>query len=101
MRRQSANYFWGSLFSKQALYAYGIAGAVTTTGQVLLVWLRVFSGVPQRLDALPMILEVYIETLIPLWIPPITGWNILIFLLNAGLTIWILLSWTFRYERSL
>lgn len=87
MRQQSISYFFGSLFSKQALYAYGIAGAFTTTGQLLLIWLGVFSGVPQRIDALPVFIEVYIETLLPLWIPPITGWNVLIFLVNIALAV--------------
>jgi len=42
----------------------------------------------------------YIETLIPLWIPPITPWNALIFFLNVILALWVLLWWTLNYERS-
>lgn len=101
MRQRSVNYFLGSLFSKQALYAYGSAAAVTAAGQILLVWIGVFSGAPQRTDALPMVIEIYIETLLPIWIPPITGWNILVFVVNIMLTAWIILFWTLNYERAL
>lgn len=100
MRTRTVNYFLGSLFSRQALYAYGIAGGITTAGQLLLVWLDVFSSVPQRTEMLPVVVEIYIETLLPLWIPPITGWNILIFLINIVLGLWILASWTVNYGRS-
>lgn len=100
MRQRSVNYFVGSLFSNQFLYAYGIAAGFTTVGQLLLVWLNVFSGIPQRMEALPIIIELYIETLIPLWIPPITGWNVFILILNIVIALWILLSWTISYDRS-
>lgn len=100
MRNRSINYFLGSLFSRQAIYAYGIAGGITTAGQLLLLWLDVFSGVPQRTETLPVVVEMYIETLIPLWIPPITPWNALIFFLNIILALWVLLWWTLNYERS-
>jgi hypothetical protein len=100
MRTRTVNYFWGSLFSRQALYAYGIAGGITTAGQLLLVWLDIFSSVPQRTEMLPVVVEIYIETLLPLWIPPITGWNVLIFLINIVLSLWILAFWTVNYWRS-
>lgn len=101
MRQQSVNYFVGSLFSKQILYAYGIAGAATTIGQLLLIWLGIFSGAPLRTDTLPVAIEVYIETLLPLWIPPVTGWNVFVFLVNLVLALWLLASWTYNYERAL
>lgn len=100
MRQRSINYFFGSLFSVQAIYAYGIAGTVTTTGQLLLIYPDIFSAVPQQTAALPMFIELYIETLLPLWIPPITGWNILVFLVNIVLALWLIASWTPSYEQS-
>lgn len=101
MRPRTINYFLGSLFSRQAFYAYGIAGGVTTAGQLLLIWLGVFSGMPNRTEALPMVVEAYIETLLPLWIPPITEWNALVLLANITLALWILFCWTVNYGRSL
>lgn len=101
MKPRTVNYFLGTLFSQQALYAYGIAGGVTTAGQLLLVWLGVFTGIPQRTEALPVIIEVYIETLLPLWIPPITGWNALVFFMNILFAVWFLAYWSVNYGRSL
>lgn len=101
MRQRSVNYLLGSLFSRQALYAYGIAGGVTTTIQLLLIWVGVFSVIPQKSEYLPVFVEIYIETLFPLWIPPITGWNIFMFLVNIVVVFWILVSWTLNYEKSL
>lgn len=101
MRMRSVNYFLGSLFSRQAIFAYGIAGSITTAGQLLLVAMGVFSGIPQRTEALPAVIELYIETLLPLWIPPITSWNVFVLLANGVIGIWILLVWTLNYEKSL
>lgn len=101
MRQRSVNYFVGSLFSLQFLYAYGIAAGFTTAGQLLLIWLNAFSGIPQRMETLSIVIELYIETLIPLWIPPITGRNVFILTLNIVIAVWILLSWTISYDRSL
>lgn len=101
MREQSFRYFIGSLLSRQALYAYGIAGGFTTVGQLFLLWFGRFSGVPQRTETIPVIIEMYIETLIPLWIPPVTSWNIMILILNVVIALWVLLVWTANYDRSI
>lgn len=101
MRQQSVNYFWGSVFSIQSIYAYGIAGSISTAFQMVLVWAGVFTGVPTRTDSLPILVELYLETLIPLWIPPITGWNAIIFLLNVIIAVWILFTWTVNYDRAI
>lgn len=100
MRTRSVNYFVGSLLSRQVFVAYGIAGSITTLGQQLLIWFGVFGGIPTRTERLPEFIELYIETLIPIWIPPVTGWNVFIFLLNAAITLWLLLYWTMKYDRS-
>lgn len=90
----------GNLLSRQFIFAYGIAGSITTMGQLLLLWLDYFEGIPTRTEQLPIFIELYIETLIPLWIPPITGWNTFIFILNVAFALWILLYWTIKYDRS-
>ena len=101
MRQRSINYFLGSLFSRQVFYAYAIAGGIATLLQMALIWMNVFSGIPRRTEQLPVFVELYIETLVPLWIPPITAWNIFIFIINCFIALWILLSWTMNYERSM
>lgn len=100
MRQRSVNYFVGSLFSRQIIYAYAIAGGITTLFQMGLIWMNVFSGVPQRTEQLPVLVELYVETLIPLWIPPITAWNAFIFTINCLIALWILFSWTMSYDRA-
>ena len=101
MRDQSYRYFMGSFFSRQAIFAYGIAGGVTTAGQLILIWLGRFSGVPQRTEVVPVIIELYIETLIPLWVPPITSWNVVVLILNLVIALWVLFLWTANYDKSL
>lgn len=100
MRDQSIRYFIGSLLSRQVLYAYAMAGGLTTGVQLLMI-----SGdVPRavlRTEQLPVIVELYIDTLIPLWIPPITSVDIVVVLTNVVITVWILLYWTVRYEQSI
>lgn len=100
MRDQSVRYFIGSLFSRQVLYAYAIAGGFTTSGQLVMLWVGKMAQIPQRTEVLPVFIELYIETLLPLWIPPVTSWNILLFLINIVIVFWILLSWTISYDRS-
>lgn len=100
MRNQSIRYFIGSLLSRQALYAYAMAGGLTTGVQMLMI-----SGeIPRtalRTERLPVVVELYIDTLIPLWIPPITSLDIVVVLINVIITVWILLYWTIRYEQSI
>lgn len=47
-----------------------------------------------------MFLELYIETLLPLWTPPITEYNVALVLFNIGIAILLLLSWTTSYDQS-
>ncbi|SIR71405.1 hypothetical protein SAMN05421752_1028 [Natronorubrum thiooxidans] len=100
MRQGSINYFFGSLFSRQAIYAYGIAGGITTVFQLLLLWANYFTEVPTRTESFPVFVELYIETLLPLWIPPITPWNAAMLLTNAFLMLMILAQWTINYDRA-
>lgn len=100
MRQRSVNYFFGSLFSRQAIFAYGIAGGVTTVFQLLLLTGDFFGSMPTRTDTLPIFVELYIETLLPLWIPPITGWNIAMLIVNVMVMLLILGWWTAKYDRA-
>ena len=100
MRNQSIRYFIGSLLSRQALYAYAMAGGLTTGVQLLMI----SEEIPRaalRTEQLPVVVELYIDTLIPLWIPPITSLDIVVVLINVVITVWILLYWTIRYEQSI
>lgn len=100
MRQRSINYFFGSLFSRQAIYAYGIAGGITTAFQLLLLWTDFFTEIPTRTESLPVFVELYIETLIPLWIPPITPWNVAMLFVNVFIMLMVLAQWTINYDRG-
>lgn len=100
MRQRSKNYFWRSLFSRQAIYAYAAAGGVTTAMQLIVLSAGVFSEKPQRTGTLPLVVELYIETLIPVWIPPVTRYNIAIVLMNGFLALFFLAVWTLNYDSS-
>ena len=100
MRSQSVRYFVGSLLSRQALYAYAMAGGLTTGVQLLMISGEV-PRVALRTEQLPVIVELYMDTLIPLWIPPITSLDIVVVLINVIISVWILLYWTIRYEQSI
>lgn len=100
MRARTANYFLGSLLSRQSLYAYASAGGVTTGFQLLLLYTGRFSSFPTRTDDLPVLVEAYIETLLPIWIGEITPWNLLLIGINTFFALIILLWWTAKYSRS-
>jgi hypothetical protein len=100
MRQRSINYFFGSLFSRQFVYAYGIAAGGTALFQQSLIWLGYFSGAPTRVESFPVFVELYIETLLPIWIGGVTNWNILMIITNVFLASLILLLWTARYSRT-
>lgn len=99
MRARTLNYFFGILFSRQTIYAYGIAAGITTAGQLLLISQRILE-MPNQTETLPGFIEMYIETLLPVWIGTITPWNALIILINITLTFLILAKWTANYSRS-
>lgn len=100
MRRRTQSYFFGILFSRLSIYAYGIAGTITTGLQLLLLWFGYFSDVPRRAENLPVFIDLFIETMLPVWIGTITPWNVLMVVLNLFLALFILLIWTDRYDRS-
>lgn len=92
--------FFRSLFSRQVIYAYGIASGITTAFQLLHLWTDFFSGITTRTESLPVFVELYIETLLPLWIPPITSWNATMLFMNVLLMLMILAQWTINYDRA-
>lgn len=100
MRTRTVNYFFGSLLSRQAILAYGIAGSITTGFQLVLLWIGWFTRVPKQTESLPIFVEVYIETLLPVWIGTITPWNIAMVICNIILALGILGHWTLNYGNS-
>lgn len=100
MRARTLNYFFGSLFSRQIVFAYGIAGGITTAIQLGLLWVNYFSNVPNRHDSIPLFLDIYIETLLPIWIGEITAYNVGVVLINLLIALMILLVWTANYAAS-
>ena len=98
---RGTNYFIGMLTSRMAIYAYGIGSSFTTALYVLGIYFDVVV-VQTRLDErLPLILEMYIRVLVPLWIPPIRSIDILTFIVNVFFALNVLLYWTSRYVSAI
>lgn len=97
-------YFVGSLFSRQALYAYGIGSGITTT--ILLVTFALQGVRPQmrlidwRPTFLAYLLEMYIRVSIPIWIPPVTWVEVVVVCANAFFGLVVLWYWSEKYYRS-
>lgn len=95
---RTSKYFFGMLFSRMSIYAYGIGSTITTTmfyllylGDLLRIQTRVF-------DAYPVIVELFLRVVVPLWVPPITKGNVLAFLMNVFFGVLVLLYWTAKYD---
>jgi len=99
MRARTLNYFLGSLLSRQVIYAYGIAGGITTAIQLLLITNEYLIYTP-RSESLPIFLDLYIETLLPLWAGGISTVNVVVFITNVIIALLILLKWTANYAAS-
>jgi len=100
MRQRTKRHFRGSLFSRQIIYAYGIAAGFTAAFQQLLVIYNYFASIPQNYETLPVFIELYVETLYPMWIGGITAWNIYMIFLNLCLAVILLAVWTARYAET-
>lgn len=102
MRSRTWRYFWGMLFSRMSIYAYGIAGSITTALQLVFLVLEGvnLSSIPQRTQVLPAFVELWIETLLPFWIGEITTYNFVIVGFNIFIALTFLLLWTDRYSRT-
>lgn len=97
-------YFIGSLFSRQAVYAYAVGSAVTT--MLLLTTFALERIQPrQRLihwgpEFIAYLLEMYIRVSIPIWVPPITWLEVLVVGTNAFIGLLVLFYWSEKYRRS-
>ena len=97
-------YFIGSLFSRQAIYAYAIGSGITTA---LLLTLFALEGIRPQMrlihwgpELLMYLLEMYIRVALPVWIPPITWLEISIVGINAVFGLFVLFYWSEKYHRS-
>lgn len=95
---RAANYFIGMLFSRMALYAYGIGSSATTAIFYVLYLGDTLRIETRALDAVPLVIELFLRVAIPFWVPPITRGNILAFVLNIGFGFCVLLYWTAKYD---
>lgn len=100
MRQRSWNHFWGSLVSTQFLIAYSISSGILTLIHLVGFWTGNLTSMPRRIEALPRFIDLYIEIIIPVWIPPFTGYNFLILMVNISLAVLILLMWSVRYDNA-
>lgn len=102
MRKNTMDYFLGMLFSKMLFIAYGTASGITTVLQLFLIYqdhMR-FDKPLDRVGYLPEFVEVYIETLFPVWIGSITTWNLVMILFNIVLALLILMFWALSYDQA-
>jgi hypothetical protein len=99
MRARTVNYFFGSMRSRQIVFAYAIANGLTTVLQLAIITLQ---NRPWPTDAtgLSIVVEAYIETLYPLYIGGITEWNLWMIGINVLLSVGILGWWTAKYAMS-
>lgn len=95
------SHFVGSLFSRQAIFAYGSGSAVTTA--IVLLWLvsnnvwpepRVFTA---DLAGAEILIDMYVRVTLPVWIPPITWLEIGIVGLNCFFGLCYLAWWSAKY----
>jgi len=89
------------LTSRMAIYAYGIGGSITTALYALSIYFDVVVVQTRLEERLPLILEMYIRVLIPLWIPPIRSIDVLTFNANVFFGLYTLLYWTSRYVSAI
>jgi hypothetical protein len=100
MYKKRYEYLRDFLFSRMWIYAYVIAGTVTTTLQFLWLPQSVFEMTAWRTETLPMVVEVYIETLFPIWIGGITSLNRTVVAWNLVLAHSLLFMWAISEYRS-
>lgn len=102
MRQSSVNYLFGSLFSRQfwwaIVQAYAFSGGVTTGFQIILIQFDIlaFTNLPRSSDELLYYVDLYIETVLPMWVGEISRWNVVLLISNA-FSFLILFSWTMKY----
>lgn len=97
-------YFIGSLFSRQALYAYAIGSGATTA---LLLTVFTLKGIQPQMrlihwgpEFLMYFVEMYIRVSIPVWVPPITWLELGVVGINTGFGLLVLFYWSENYRCS-
>lgn len=95
--QRGIDYFVGSLFSIQFIFAYGAGAAVTTAIQYILFIQEILILESNSLSNLPVILALYAESFLPIWIGGLTEWNIWVVAVNAVIGLWIMMMWTYRF----
>jgi hypothetical protein len=93
-------YFVGILTSRMSIYAY-LIGSSITTGLLYIGLLNDAVYLRERLlEGLPIILDMYVQIAIPLWVPPITSTDVAVFVTNCLFGLFVLLYWTANYTSS-
>lgn len=95
------NHFIGTLFSRQFIYTYAIGSGVTTAGYALYLLRYGLWGRQQVITADPAglgaVIDLYVRILLPIWIPPITGLELLVVATNCFIALWVLAWWSEKY----
>ena len=99
-----SKHFIGSLFSRQAIYAYGSGSALTTT--LSLIWFALNNSWPvprvftADLAGLEVLIDMYIRIMLPIWIPPINRVEIGIVGLNCFFGLCYLALWSEKHASA-
>ena len=94
----------GSLFSRQAIYAYGSGSALTTT--LWLIWFALNNSWPDPkvftadIAGLEVLIDMYIRIMLPIWIPPLNWVEIGTVGLNCFFGLCYLALWSEKYASA-
>ena len=104
MASRFEKYFVGSLFSRQAIYAYGSGSVLTTV--LWLLWFALNNVWPEPrvftadLAGFEVLIDMYIRIVLPIWIPPITRVEVGTVLLNCFFGLCYLALWSEKYASA-
>lgn len=98
------NHFLGSLFSRQAVFAYGSGSTITTTLVFLYFIANNFWPEPRVFTAdlagIEILVDMYLRVVLPIWVPPITWVELGVVGLNCLFGTWFLPWWSAKYADS-
>lgn len=100
MRKGTQSHFVGSLFSKQVFYAYAAADGITTALWISLGWLGLVDKITTPTTLVQRSIEIYINGLLPVFIPPYTLGSVAFILSNCVFTIAVLGWWSAKFGWS-
>jgi len=86
--------FFQLLFSRVFLMIYGVVSVGLTILQIVMIFHNKFPQIesPNTIDGFGTVVELFMETLIPIWADGISVWDLTMIFLNLTFTILILFT---------